>query len=374
MDGVRGYPIFVLVVEANDLERQILSDYLREQNVWVREAIDSTRALELIKSGPYDAVITGLFLPEFSDGLRLINIASRKFPVVAIGGSVGDGALTEIIRAGASAFLEKPFELNQLLCILPKLMLDRQPMITPSLDSCLSAALGADSTQVPVLIVGETGTGKELLVRTMHQRSPRCLQPLVTITSAIPESLNEVELFGFESRSRVEKVGLVERASKSTLFIDEIADLSTQQQALISRMLREKHFFRVGGSTAVSIDMRLVCSTSRTLANEVERGRFLEALLFQINGLTVTVPPLRCRPADIPLLSNYWLEKFAKRSGHIAVIDGSAMDILVHHPWPGNVRQLFSVLERATLFADTGAGSITINSDHLPPELFSAKP
>jgi len=226
-----------------------------------------------------------------------------------------------------------------------------------------------------VLILGESGTGKEIVARAIHKLSPRAARPFIAINcSAIPDNLIENELFGHErgafTGANERKTGLIETADKSTLFLDEIADLGIGLQAKILRVLQEKELRRVGGNESIRVDARLVAATNRNLAEEVAEERFREDLYYRINVVTITLPPLRDRRSDIPVLANHALDKFSHLAGgKVKEISREAMEVLLDYPWPGNVRQLESAIERAILLCE---GDRIVPRD-LPQEVLARK-
>jgi transcriptional regulator with GAF, ATPase, and Fis domain len=226
-----------------------------------------------------------------------------------------------------------------------------------------------------VLIQGESGTGKEVIARAIHRLSPRAQRPFVAINcSAIPDNLIENELFGHErgafTGATERKTGLIETADKSTLFLDEIADLGGGVQAKLLRVLQERELRRVGGNESIRVDVRVIAATNRKLAEEVAEGRFREDLFYRVNVVTITLPPLRERRADIPLHANHALARFAQlASGRIKEISREAMAVLLDYSWPGNVRQLESAIERAMLLCE---GDRIMPSD-LPQEVLARK-
>jgi two-component system, NtrC family, response regulator PilR len=209
-----------------------------------------------------------------------------------------------------------------------------------------------------VLVQGESGTGKEVVARAIHRLSPRAQRPFVPINcSAIPDTLIENELFGHErgafTGATERKIGIIETADKSTLFLDEIADLGAGVQAKLLRVLQERELRRVGGNDSIRVDVRLIAATNRNLAEEVAEGRFREDLFYRVNVVTVTLPPLRERRPDIALLANHALSRFAHLAGgRVKEISREAMVVLLDYSWPGNVRQLESAIERALLLCE----------------------
>ena len=227
-----------------------------------------------------------------------------------------------------------------------------------------------------VLIQGESGTGKEVIARAIHKLSPRAARPFVAINcSAIPDSLIENELFGHErgafTGANERKIGLIESADKSTLFLDEIADLNIGLQAKLLRVLQERELRRVGGNESIRVDVRLVAATNRELAEEVDQGRFREDLYYRINVVTITLPPLRDRRSDIPLLvENALKHRFAHLAhDRVKEVSREAMEVLLDYSWPGNVRQLESAIERALLLCE---GERIMPHD-LPQEVLARK-
>jgi len=225
------------------------------------------------------------------------------------------------------------------------------------------------------LIQGESGTGKEVIARGIHRLSPRGSRPFVAINcSAIPDNLIENELFGHErgafTGATERKIGLFESADKSTLFLDEIGDLGSGVQAKILRVLQEREVRRVGGNDSFKVDVRLLAATNHNLAEEVAEERFREDLYYRVNVVTITLPPLRDRRSDIPLLANHTLARFNHLAeGRVREISREAMERLLDYSWPGNVRQLESAIERAILLCEGDA----ITPRDLPQEVLTRK-
>jgi DNA-binding NtrC family response regulator len=218
----------------------------------------------------------------------------------------------------------------------------------PAMRDLLATVERVAATELPVLVLGETGTGKELIARALHQRSPRRAQPFVAINcGAVPETLIESELFGYEkgafTGAGARKPGLFEVADRGVLFLDEVGDISAQVQVKILRALETKEFYRVGGMRAVRSDVRLVAATNKDLQQEIEAGRFRQDLYYRINGITLTLPPLRARPHDVALLARHFLDRFGP--GH--KLSRRAVEALQAHSWPGNVRELQMAMQRA---------------------------
>jgi two-component system response regulator FlrC len=282
----------------------------------------------------------------------------------------------EAMKVGASDYLLKPFSTDLLERILANLRASdtalsdaslacaqQRPILTqdPGMIRLLSTAESVAASQATVLITGESGTGKELLARFVHSRSPRAHRPFVAVNcAALPEGLLESELFGHErgafTGALVRKQGKFEMAHQGTLLLDEISEMNLALQAKLLRVLQEREVDRIGGREPIPINVRVIATTNRALMREVEQGRFREDLFYRLNVLPLTIPPLRERPTDIPLLARHFVRCAAARNSVPvpAVTDGT-MQVLLGHPWKGNVRELENVLERATLLAEAGS-------------------
>jgi transcriptional regulator with PAS, ATPase and Fis domain len=225
-------------------------------------------------------------------------------------------------------------------------------------------------TYSTVLIYGESGTGKELFARSIHYGSPRKDRPFFAINCAsIPETLLESELFGHEkgafTGATTRRLGLFEQANGSTLFLDEIGDLSAGMQAKILRALQEKEIRRIGGQESIKLDVRILAATNKKLEEEIAKGRFREDLYYRLNVIAFTIPSLRERITDIPLLVEHFLKKLNEANGKSLTMSKEALQYLMNHPWPGNVRQLESAVERAYILCE----DTVIGPDHLPDEI-----
>src|SRR6266849_3639067 len=329
----------VLVVEDNELERQITADTLRDEGFAVEEAAVGKRAMELLALSSFDVVLTDLMMPGMSGEELLTNVKARyaatQVVVLTAHGTI-DSAV-KAIKNGAFYYLTKPT--------------DREAL---------------------VMTVGKAA---ELANLQQENQLLRTARPFVAINcSAIPDNLIENELFGHErgafTGATERKIGLIESADKSTLFLDEIADLGFSLQAKILRVLQEREVRRVGGNESFHVDVRLIAATNRNLAEEVGEGRFREDLYYRVNVVTITLPPLRDRRPDIPLLANHTLARFSHLSGgRVNEISREAMEVLLDYSWPGNVRQLESAIERAILLCEGD----TIMPRDLPQEVLSRK-
>jgi len=388
----------VLVVEDNDLERQITADTLRDEGFAVEEAPIGKRALELLALSRFDVVLTDLMMPGMS-GEELLAKVKLQYPATQVVVLTAHGTIDSAVQAmknGAFYYLTKPTDREALVMTVGKaselsnLQQENQLLRTqmegklqiegiigqdPAIQEVIKIVRKVAPSNTTVLIQGESGTGKEVIARGIHRMSPRGSRQFVAINcSAIPDNLIENELFGHErgafTGATERKIGLFESADKSTLFLDEIADLPQGMQAKILRVLQEKELRRVGGNDSFRIDVRLVAASNRNIAEEVGEGRFREDLYYRINVVTVTLPPLRERRGDIPLLANHALAKFGHLAdGRVKEIGREAMEVVLDYSWPGNVRQLESAIERAILLCE---GEKVMPRD-LPEEVLSRK-
>src|SRR5579883_2815282 len=371
----------VLVVEDNERERLITAETLREEGFVVEEAPSAKRALELIALSQFDVVLTDLMMPGMS-GEQLLLELRQAYPATQVVLLTAYGSIDSAVKAmknGAFYYLTKPIDRETLVMTVSKAaelanLQQENMLLRSSLEGKLEVPgmIGQDPaflevikvvrkvapSNSTVLIQGESGTGKEVIARAIHRLSPRAQRPFVAINcSAIPDNLIENELFGHErgafTGATERKIGLFETADKSTLFLDEIADLGAGVQAKIFRVLQERELRRVGGNESIRVDVRLIAATNRNLAEEVAEGRFREDLFYRVNVVTITLPPLRDRRSDIPLLANHALARFAHlANGRVKEISREAMAVLLDYSWPGNVRQLESAIERALLLCE----------------------
>src|SRR5208282_1457525 len=388
----------VLVVEDNDLERQITAETLREEGFAVEEAANGRRAIELLQLSRFDTVLTDLMMPGMSGEELLIKVKER-YPATQVVILTAHGSIDSAVKAtkeGAFNYLTKPTDRetlviavaraselahekqdNQLLRreVAGKLQIEGIIGQDPAIMDIIRIVQKVAPSNSTVLIQGESGTGKEVIARAIHRLSPRAQRPFVAINcSAIPDTLIENELFGHErgafTGATERKIGLIESADKSTLFLDEIADLDIGLQAKLLRVLQEREVRRVGGNDSVRVDVRLIAATNRILAEEVAEERFREDLYYRVNVVTITLPPLRDRRSDIPVLANHFLARFSQlAAGRVKEVSREAMEVLLDYAWPGNIRQLESAIERAVLLCE---GDRIVPRD-LPAEVLARK-
>lgn len=358
----------VLVVDDEPSMCRALSAVLERFGLKVSTALDGLQGLTKFRRDVYDLVIADLKMPGMSgvELLREIKRISPRTPVVLLTayGTV-EGAV-EAMKEGAFDFLQKPFSPEVLRDVVSRALRPRdqdlpksRPIITqsPLMLEVLDMAREVAKSSAPILITGESGTGKELLARYIHEHSPRSRGPFVAINcAALPEGLLESELFGHERGSFTgavsQKKGKFELAHGGTILLDEISEMPLALQAKLLRVLQEGEIDRVGGLKPIPVDVRPIATSNQDLSERIRQGKFREDLYFRLNVVHLKLPPLREREEDIPLLAEYFLEKYARLNGKpVKEFSPEALEKLSRYSWPGNVRQLENVIHRAVLLA-----------------------
>jgi DNA-binding NtrC family response regulator len=397
--------IHLLLVDDESALRTVIAERLIEHGFEVTQADSGERAVELLSQFAFDVVISDLRLPGL-DGRQVIEAALERYPgiipIVVTGyGTVKDAV--DAIKRGAADFVAKPFQFEELLHVLHTSLEQRRlknenAYLRQQLDQRfgLGAMIGRSPrmralfqlietispTPTTILINGETGTGKEMVARAIHQTSPRRPNRFVALNcSAIPETLLEAELFGHVRGAFTGAVGSrqgrIEQADRGTLFLDEVGTMAMSLQMKLLRVLQEREFERVGDGKTVKVDVRIVAATNSDLAKTVKDGTFREDLYYRLNVIQVELPPLRDRREDIALLVQHFVEKYftavgkAHTNGNEAriLVSQDAMRRMMAYQWPGNVRQLENAVERAMALL---AGRTTIEVTDLPPEIQAA--
>jgi DNA-binding NtrC family response regulator len=387
----------ILIVEDNDLARRQLQQLLQQDpQLMVDTTSDGTKALESLVEHNYSIVITDLRMPNL-DGMDLIReVQQRQLPVTIIV-TTGHGSIDEAVQAirmGAYDFLTKPIDVDNLRHVVQRALRERtlQDEIAhlreqlksrhtfhniiskhPRMYAVFELISNVAHTNTTVLIEGETGTGKEQVARAIHAASIGRSGPMVAINcAALPETLLESELFGHEKGAFTSAVGQrrgrFELAHGGTIFLDEVGDVPATMQAKLLRVLQERRFERVGGTTSIEVDVRVIAATNRPLQRLVKQGTFREDLFYRLNVVKIDLPPLRERLEDVPLLVSHFAQKYAPPGEEPKQVSPAAMQILLNYRWPGNVRELENVMERASV---TTRGKV-IEPENLPAELTAA--
>ena len=389
----------ILIVDDESDICELVAGLLQDEGYSTRTARDSDAALSAIQSRRPHLLFLDIWLQGSKlDGLQLLDQVKEQhpdLPVVMISGHGNIETAVAAIKQGAYDFIEKPFKADRLVLVaeraletsrlkrevkvlkalapLPTRMIGR----SPALNQLSQTIEKVSPTNSRILIVGPSGAGKELAARTLHGLSQRATGPFVVINAAaITPDRMEIELFGVEpsNESQERKIGALEEAHGGTLFIDEIADMPRDTQSRILRVLVDQNFQRVGGSTRVAVDVRIVSSTGRNLENEIAEGRFREDLYHRLSVVPVRVPPLAERREDIPDLVGYFMEQISQATGlPQRTIGADAMAVLQSHDWPGNVRQLRNNVERLMILAG-GDATAVISANMLPQDVGSMVP
>jgi two-component system nitrogen regulation response regulator NtrX len=388
----------ILIVDDEADIRELVSGILEDEGHRTRLARDSDEALRAVEERRPHLVILDIWLQGSRlDGLEVLSIIKRTYPdlpVVIISGHGNIETAVTAIKRGAYDYIEKPFKADRLILVTMRALetshLRREvkelrerstqsmDMVgkSPAINQLRSAIDRVAPTNSRILIRGASGTGKELTARVIHQKSQRADGPFVVLNAAAmaPDRVEE-ELFGTEDRSGgPRKVGALEEAHGGTLYIDEVADMPLETQGKILRVLVEQKFLRIGGAQKVSVDVRIISSTSRDLERDMAEGRFREDLFHRLNVVLLRVPGLAERREDIPDLINYFVTQVAQASGLAPRrIGEDAIAVLQAHDWPGNVRELRNNIERLLILAG-GETNSAITADLLPEEIGSNVP
>ena len=391
-------PATLLVADDDPGLRESLERTLTREGYRVVLASDGRAALERVQAGGVDLIVTDLRMPGLT-GLELLRAAKAIMPDVDVILLTAFGTVEEAVKAmkdGAYDFLTKPFRREQLIKLVDK-ALERRDLIeqnkelkkqledirakgqmigsSPAYRRMLSLVEQVADSSATILIQGESGAGKELVARTIHERSGRRAGPFVAVNcAALPETLLESELFGYEKGAFTgaagRKEGRFELANGGTLFLDEVADLSLVTQPKILRVLQEGEFERLGVTRTIQVEVRIVAATNQDLADMVKEKRFREDLYYRLNVITVRVPPLRERHEDIRLLAQHYLRVYAAKNGRkLEGFSNEALERLESYAWPGNIRELENLIERTVLLARKDR----IDAEDLPEEVAGVK-
>ncbi|HPX56094.1 MAG TPA: sigma-54 dependent transcriptional regulator [Syntrophales bacterium] len=371
----------ILVVEDGKSQREILRDFLRGEGHTVMEAEDGETALQRVQNHPFDLLLLDYRMPGMDgmDVLKAVKTVNPEIDVVIITAHGTIETAVDAMKAGALDYIMKPLEFDELLILVDRVA-ERRNLIRENellrkelrekgittdriiyrsfrMQELINMAGRIANSRATVLIQGESGTGKELLARLIHQLSPRSEKPIITINcNALSENLLESELFGHEKGSftgaAARRIGRFEEADGGTLFLDEIGEITASVQIKLLRFLQEREFQRVGGNQTIHADVRIISATNRDLEARVREGFFREDLFYRLNVVVMNIPPLRDRKDDIPPLIEHFLKRFSIDNGKkIDAISREARDLLLKYDYPGNVRELENIIERAVVIA-----------------------
>ncbi len=368
----------ILIAEDEKTQRDLLEGFLKKEGFSVEATANGREALQRLAGGFFDIVALDYKMPEL-DGLQTLKEIRKLYPDLPVIMMTAYGTIETAVasmKEGALDYLTKPIDLEELLIKFRKIM-ERSQLIqenkelkarlqdrftiqsivsgSPKMEEVMGLVARVAPSQATVLIRGESGTGKELIANAIHYASPRSAKPWVKVScAAIPETLLESELFGHEkgafTGANQRRIGRFEEADGGSIFLDEIGDLSPSTQVKLLRILQDKEFQRLGSNLNVKTDVRVITATHRNLEEAIKKGLFREDLYYRLNVISITLPPLRERREDIPLLINYFLEKYSKENQKlISDISKEARALLLRYPYPGNVRELENLIERAVV-------------------------
>ena len=371
----------ILVVEDGQSQREILRDFLRDEGYPVSEAENGEIALDQLRENYFDLVLTDYKMPGM-DGMVLLQAAKQLNPEIDVVVMTAFGTIEAAVRAmkaGASDYIAKPIDLDELQLLIERIsgrrtiirenkMLRKElrgKEVTPdqiifrsvAMEEVINLVGRVAQSRATVLIQGESGTGKELIARLIHDLSPRAEKPMTIVNcAALPENLLESELFGHEKGAFTgatgTRLGRFEEADGGSLFLDEIGELSNTVQVKLLRFLQEREFQRIGGNRTFQSDVRIISATNRNLEERMKEGLFREDLFYRLNVVGITIPPLRERKEDLIPLMDHFLKRFsAENNRKIKGVSSKARDLLMKYNYPGNVRELENILERAVVIA-----------------------
>lgn len=388
----------ILIVDDEENHRLMLRAHLEGEGFEITEAADGRDAVQQISERPFDLILMDVRMPNM-DGIEALRRIRGSHPSVLIIMMTAYGSIdsaVEALKAGAEDYLTKPLDMDELIFKVKKALryrqLEEEHVLQkerlgirfdfssiigkgPKMKELFETLAMVAPTEATVLLLGESGTGKELVANAIHQNSPRRDKPYVKVNcAALPETLLESELFGHEkgafTGALYTKKGRFELADGGTIFLDEIGEMSIPTQTKILRVLQEREFEPVGGTKTVKVDVRIISATNKDLEEEVQRGRFRDDLYYRINVVPITIPPLRERKEDIPLLAEHFLRIYSEKNKRmIKDFEPRVMDAFMRYGWPGNVRELENIVERTVIM---GRGDMIALED-LPPTIVGSQ-
>jgi DNA-binding NtrC family response regulator len=372
----------ILVIDDEESPRESLRFILKDRYDVVLAEDGSSGLDALSKQGPFDVMLLDIKMPQM-DGLEVLSKALQfapTMPVVMVTAITEAKPAVQAMKMGAVDYLNKPFDVDEIRLVVDRILKQRAQErevvrlrtelqgvskfenivgSSPAMQKVYTLIQRVVDTDTTILVLGETGTGKELVARALHYKSVRCEGPFIALhCAAIPSELLESEMFGHEkgafTGAQQRRIGMFEAAGGGTLFLDEIGEMPFSTQSKLLRAIQEREIRRIGGQETIGINVRLVCATNRDLENEVKQGRFREDLFYRINVVPIMVPALRDRKDDIPLLAQHFLQRFAKDlNREVPQFTPAAMDLLLGYSWPGNVRELEHAIERLLVTCDS---------------------
>lgn len=374
-------PLNILVVEDGQTQREMLRDFLVAEGHVVGEAKDGAMAVDKVLSGQVDLLLLDYKMPGM-DGLEVLKKVKEINPQIDVIMMTAYGTIetaVDAMKSGALDYITKPIELDELSLLIYRIS-ERRTLIRENqilreklwkkgiatdhivyknhkMETLINMVARVASSRATVLLQGESGTGKELFARLIHTTSPRSDKSMIVVNcGALPETLLESELFGHEkgafTGATARRIGRFEEADGGTLFLDEIGELSSSVQVKLLRFLQEREFQRLGGNLTLRADVRIISATNRDLEQSVRDGIFREDLYYRLNVVVMNIPPLRERKDDVPVLIDHFIKRFSAENGkNINGFSSEAMDLLLKYEYPGNVRELENIIERAVVIA-----------------------
>jgi two-component system response regulator HydG len=387
-------PKTILIADDEESHRLMLRAHLEGEGFEIVEAFDGQDAIAKVNERVFDLVLMDIRMPiiDGMEALRRIKEVNPTIPVIMMTAYGSIDSAVKALQSGAEDYLTKPLDMDELIIKVKKTLryhqLEEENILyrerlgirfdfsniigkSPKMRELFETLSMVAPTEATVLLLGESGTGKEIIANAIHENSPRREKPYVKVNcAALPETLLESELFGHEKGAFTgaidKKKGRFERADGGTIFLDEIGEMSLPTQTKILRVLQEREFEPVGGTKTIKVDVRIIAATNKHLEEEVSKGRFREDLYYRINVVPITIPPLRERREDIPLLAEHFLRIYSEKNRRtIRGLGQGVMQGFIQYNWPGNVREIENIVERMVIMSKGD----TITLDDLPPAL-----
>jgi two-component system response regulator HydG len=370
----------ILVVDDEASHRKMIDAVLSDEGYEIKQADDGQAAIDAVQAGFYDLIVMDVRMSKVGgiEALKKIKDISPGIPIVIMTAYASVNTAVDALKSGAYDYLTKPLDIDELKILVEKALrfhlLEKENIYLkerlndrfdfskiigrgPAMRTLFETMALVSPSEATVLIFGESGTGKELIANAIHQNSPRKERPFIKVNcAALPETLLESELFGHEkgafTGAVARKQGRFQLAHKSSVFLDEIAEMAPTTQAKILRVLQEREFEPLGSTQTIKVDTRVIAATNKNLEEEIKAGRFREDLYYRLNVVSLEVPPVRERREDISLLADFFLKRYAEKNQRIFKgFTPRAMDLMMRYDWPGNVREIENVVERAVIMA-----------------------